>query len=132
MLTVHRARQAVRVSQSARVIACTAARSYASPSFKYQELFTSENPVDIPWMKLTDKYVSTEKIGDREFLKVEPEALQLLSATAMNHIAHLLRPAHLQQLSNILKDDEASQNDKFVALELLKNASIAAGEYVCC
>lgn len=60
------------------------------------------------------------------FIQVEPEALRLLSAQAMTDIAHLLRPAHLTQLSNILKDDEATSNDKFVALELLKNANIAS------
>lgn len=64
--------------------------------------------------------------GDMKFLKVEPEALRMLSAQAMTDIAHLLRPAHLQQLSNIMKDPESTTNDKFVALELLKNANIAA------
>ena len=61
------------------------------------------------------------------FLKVEPEALTLLTETAMRDIAHLLRSSHLQQLSNILSDPEASANDRFVALDLLKNAGIAAG-----
>jgi fumarate hydratase class I len=59
-------------------------------------------------------------------LHVKPEALTLLTNQAMVDIAHLLRPAHLQQLSNILKDPESSKNDRFVALELLKNANIAA------
>ena len=59
--------------------------------------------------------------------QVEPEALRLLAETAMTDIAHLLRPGHLQQLANILKDPEASKNDRFVALELLKNANVAAG-----
>jgi len=57
---------------------------------------------------------------------VQPEALTLLAETAMIDIAHLLRPAHLRQLQTILQDPEASKNDKFVALELLKNANIAA------
>ncbi|MDT0214351.1 fumarate hydratase [Rothia sp. ARF10] len=65
--------------------------------------------------------------GGRRFLQVAPEALRLLSETAMHDIAHYLRPAHLQQLRNILDDPEASNNDKFVALDLLKNANIAAG-----
>lgn len=65
--------------------------------------------------------------GGRQFLSVAPEALRLLSETAMHDIAHYLRPAHLQQLANILDDPEASNNDKFVALDLLKNANIAAG-----
>ena len=58
---------------------------------------------------------------------MEPEALRLISAQAMADIAHLLRPGHLQQLANILKDPEASSNDRFVAIEFLKNANVAAG-----
>jgi len=65
-------------------------------------------------------------VKDRKILSVEPEALTLLSEQAMTDIAHLLRPAHLKSLSNILADPESSQNDKFVALELLKNANVAA------
>ena len=65
--------------------------------------------------------------GGRKFLQVAPEALTLLAGTAMHDIAHYLRPGHLQQLRNILDDAEASNNDKFVALDLLKNANIAAG-----
>lgn len=82
----------------------------------------------------TTKYrlVSTEGVSTVEtplgtFLKVEPEAITLLTQTAMRDIAHLLRSSHLQQLANILADPEASDNDRFVALDLLKNASIAAG-----
>lgn len=59
-------------------------------------------------------------------LQVQPEALTMLAEQAMIDIAHLLRPAHLQQLRKILDDPEASKNDRFVALELLKNANIAA------
>lgn len=78
------------------------------------------------------KLISTDGVTQVEtplgtFLKVEPEALTLLTEVAMRDIAHLLRPGHLQQLSNILQDPEASSNDRFVALDLLKNASIAAG-----
>ncbi len=62
----------------------------------------------------------------RSFLQVAPEALELLAETAMHDIAHYLRPAHLQQLRNILDDPEASANDKFVALDLMKNANISA------
>lgn len=77
---------------------------------------------------LTTEGVSTVEGPDgRRFLKVAPSALELLSATAMHDIAHYLRPAHLQQLRNILDDPEASNNDKFVALDLLKNANIASG-----
>ena len=70
--------------------------------------------------------MSTTEFEGKKFLKIEAEGLRKLSATAIRDIAHLLRPAHLKQLSNILKDDEATENDKFVALELLKNANIAA------
>jgi len=67
------------------------------------------------------------KLGDREFLQVAPEALTLLTETAIHDISHYLRAEHLQQLANILKDPEASPNDRFVALDLLKNANISAG-----
>ena len=63
----------------------------------------------------------------RDFLEVDPQALTLLASTAMHDISHYLRPAHLSQLRAILEDPEASANDKFVALDLLKNANISAG-----
>ncbi len=82
----------------------------------------------------TTKYrlISTEGISQVEtplgtFLKVDPSAITLLTQVAMRDMAHLLRTSHLQQLRNILDDPEASANDRFVALDLLKNASIAAG-----
>ena len=98
------------------------------PPFVYQDMFEHENPVETPYYRLDDasQYVSTINLGGQEFLKVEPEALRILAATAMRDIAHLLRPGHLQQLRNILDDQEASENDKFVAVQLLKNANIAA------
>ncbi|MDR1188320.1 MAG: fumarate hydratase, partial [Bifidobacteriaceae bacterium] len=65
--------------------------------------------------------------GGGQFLKISPVALALLAETAMHDIAHYLRPAHLKQLAGILQDPEASANDKFVALDLMKNANIAAG-----
>ena len=81
-----------------------------------------------PWRKLTDEGVGTATGPDgMQFLTVAPEALTLLAETAMHDIAHYLRPAHLGQLAKIMDDPEASNNDKFVALDLLKNANIAAG-----
>ena len=71
--------------------------------------------------------VSTIEAAGRTFLKVEPEALALLTSVAMHDINHYLRSDHLQQLHNILEDPEASDNDRFVATELLQNANIAAG-----
>ncbi|MBW8172342.1 fumarate hydratase [Ornithinimicrobium sp. Arc0846-15] len=83
---------------------------------------------DTPYRLLTTEGVEVVDGPDGiSFLKVSPEALRLLTETAMHDIAHYLRPGHLQQLRNILDDDEASNNDKFVALDLLKNANIAAG-----
>ncbi|EFJ42575.1 fumarate hydratase [Volvox carteri f. nagariensis] len=81
----------------------------------------------VPWRKLTGDYVSVTEAAGKKILEVSSEALTLLSDTAMRDIAHLLRPGHLKQLANILKDPEASSNDRFVALELLKNANVAAG-----
>ena len=96
------------------------------PEFQYSDLLPT-GPSDVVYRKITDEYVSTFEAGGRRFLKVEPEALRLLTADAMRDIAHLLRPGHLAQLAAILEDPEASPNDRFVAVELLKNANIAAG-----
>ena len=82
---------------------------------------------ETPYRKLTSDHVSTFEGGGMSFLKVEPAGLTMLTREAMRDIAHHLRPGHLAQLSNILKDPESSPNDKFVALDLLKNANIAAG-----
>lgn len=96
------------------------------PEFLYSDLLPTGDS-EIVYRKITDDYVSTFEAGGRRFLKVEPEALRLLTAEAMRDIAHLLRPGHLTQLATILEDPEASPNDRFVAIELLKNANIAAG-----
>lgn len=80
-----------------------------------------------PYRLLTRDFVSTFEAAGQTFVKVAAEGLTLLAQTAMTDIAHFLRPGHLQQLKKILEDPEASSNDKFVALDLLKNASIAAG-----
>ena len=97
-----------------------------APKFEYAKLFDLKEDTITKYRLITSEYVETKKLGDKEFLFVQPEGLRLLSATAFKDIAHLLRPAHLQQLSNILKDPEATDNDRFVALELLKNANIAS------
>ena len=95
--------------------------------FAYEDLL----PIgadETPYRLLTTEGVrAVDGPGGRTFLEVDPEALRLLTETAMHDIAHYLRPAHLQQLRTILDDEEASNNDKFVALDLLKNANIAAG-----
>ena len=96
------------------------------PNFSYSEL--------LPLGEDTTKYrlvstagVSVVKLGDKEFLQVEPAALEKLTSEAIHDINHYLRAEHLQQLTNIVKDPEASPNDRFVAIDLLKNANIAAG-----
>ena len=80
----------------------------------------------------TYRLISTEGVSTIDttagtFLQVTPQAITALTEIAMRDIAHLLRSSHLQQLADILKDPEASANDRFVALDLLKNASISAG-----
>ena len=96
------------------------------PDFAYTDLLPlGADPT--PYRLLTTEGVSTFEANGRRFLQVEPEALRLLAAEAMHDISHLLRPAHLTQLRRILDDPEASPNDRFVALDLLKNANIAAG-----
>ncbi|NEE07118.1 fumarate hydratase, partial [Streptomyces sp. SID7499] len=73
-----------------------------------------------PYRLVTAEGVSTFEADGRTFLKVDPEALRTLAAEAMHDISHYLRPAHLAQLRRIVDDPEASSNDKFVALDLLK------------
>ncbi|MFN8148762.1 MAG: fumarate hydratase [Candidatus Nanopelagicales bacterium] len=96
------------------------------PEFEYEDLLPL-GPDETPYRLLTTEGVSTVEAGGRTFLQVEPEVLSSLTETAIHDIQHLLRPGHLQQLRNILDDPEASPNDRFVALDLLKNANIAAG-----
>jgi len=98
----------------------------SEPEFQFQSILPLGEDL-AHYRKLTDDFVSTFEAGGRAFLKVEPEALTLLAKQAMIDIAHLLRPGHLRQLAHILDDPEASDNDKFVALDLLKNANIASG-----
>ena len=96
------------------------------PEFEYEDLLPL-GADETPYRLLTTDGVSTVEAGGRTFLTVEPEVLSTLTETAIHDIQHLLRPGHLQQLANILDDPEASPNDRFVALDLLKNANIAAG-----
>ena len=94
--------------------------------FAHSELLPL-GPDTTEYRLLTTEGVSTFSTSEGTFLKVSPEAITLLTEHAMRDIAHLLRTSHLQQLASILKDPEASDNDRFVALDLLKNAGIAAG-----
>ncbi|MBW2713323.1 MAG: fumarate hydratase, partial [Deltaproteobacteria bacterium] len=92
----------------------------------YQEMIPLGKD-ETPYRLLTTDYVSTTEFEGKTVLKVDPRGLTLLSEAAMHDIAHFLRPGHLAQLAKILEDPEASDNDRFVAVELLKNANIAAG-----
>ncbi len=98
--------------------------------FAYEDMLPgagSNGADETPWRLLTTQGVATQTGPDgRTFLTVAPDALRMLAETAMHDIAHFLRPAHLAQLRRILDDPQASNNDKFVALDLLKNANISA------
>jgi len=94
--------------------------------FTYQDMFPLGEDAT-PYRKLTSDFVGTTSINGAEVLTVDPEAITTLTAAAFHEISHLLRPGHLKQLASILDDPEATTNDKYVALELLKNANISAG-----
>jgi fumarate hydratase, class I len=94
--------------------------------FQFQDILPLGKD-ETPYRLVTTDHVSTFEARGATFVHVEPEALTLLTREAMRDIAHLLRPGHLAQLAHILKDPDASPNDRFVALDLLKNANIAAG-----
>ena len=97
------------------------------PEFAYQELLPIDHHDSTPYRLLSTEGISSFQGGGHDFVQIDPAALTLLAREAMRDIAHLLRPGHLAQLRKILDDPEASANDRFVALDLLKNASIAAG-----
>ena len=97
-----------------------------STDFSYTDLLPLGNEDTTDYRLITTDGVRVVDLGGRRFLEVDHEAITALTSEAMRDIAHLLRPSHLQQLRNILDDNDASPNDHFVALELLKNANIAA------
>ncbi|MFJ9367864.1 fumarate hydratase [Nocardia sp. NPDC101769] len=97
-----------------------------APDFLYSDLLPIGTD-ETPYRLLTTEGVSTFEAGGRTFLQVEPEVLRMLTAEAMHDISHYLRPAHLAQLRKIIDDPESSGNDRFVALDLLKNVNISAG-----
>jgi len=97
-----------------------------SPTFSYSHLLPLGKD-ETTYRLVSKEGVKVVKLGDKEFLEVAPEALSKLTAEAIHDISHYLRPDHLQQLANIIKDPEASPNDRFVATDLLKNANISAG-----
>jgi fumarate hydratase class I len=96
------------------------------PEFHYSDLLPT-GADDTPYRLVTTEGVSTFQANGRTFLQVSPDAIRQLTAEAMHDIAHYLRPAHLAQLRRIIDDPESSGNDRFVALDLLKNVNISAG-----
>jgi fumarate hydratase class I len=96
------------------------------PPYRHTPLFPLGKD-QTPYRQLTAEGVRMEKVLGRDVLVVAPEAIRLLAEAAFTDINHLLRPGHLKQLAAILADAEASDNDKFVAYDFLKNANIAAG-----
>ncbi len=97
----------------------------ATPEFKYQKPFPLGQD-KTEYYLLSKDYVSVERLGDREILCIEPEALRLMSKVAFHDVSFYLRPEHQEQVAKILHDPEASDNDKFVALTFLRNSEIAA------
>lgn len=93
--------------------------------FIYQEMFPI-NDVTTEYRSLGEKYVSTDEFSGNKIIKISAKGLSMLAETALKDISHLLRPAHLKLLKKILDDPESSVNDKYVALDLLKNAVISS------
>jgi fumarate hydratase class I len=108
------------------VSAAVTSDSEQGPGFRYSDLLPT-GADETPYRLLTTEGVSTIEADGQTFLKIDPEAIRQLTAEAMHDIAHYLRPAHLAQLRKIIDDPESSGNDRFVALDLLKNVNISAG-----
>ena len=98
----------------------------AAPEFEFTELFPLGHD-DTPYRLVSTDHVRTVDTPLGTYLQVDLEAITLITQEAMRDIAHFLRPGHLEQLAKILDDPEASDNDRFVALDLLKNSAISAG-----
>ncbi len=103
------------------------AEAKRSPGFAYTPMFPL-GADDTPWRRLEVAGVSTIEVEGKTVLKVGADVLSQLAFEAFHDVSHLLRPAHLAQLAKILRDPEASDNDRYVATEFLKNANIAAGK----
>ena len=94
--------------------------------FQYADMLSANLP-EPEYRLITTEGISTETLGDRTFLTIAPETLQKVAYEAIHDISHYLRTSHLEQLRAIIDDPSASSNDRFVALDLLKNANISAG-----
>ena len=94
--------------------------------FRYEELFQFGED-NTEYRKLDTEKIGISKFKNRKIVNIPHEIIEYLTKEAFNDISHFLRKDHLKQLEKILKDPEASSNDKYVALTLLKNANVAAG-----
>ena len=92
--------------------------------FQYQDPFPILKD-ETQYKKLSSDFVKVEKLGDREILTVDPKGLELLAENALADVSFMLRSTHLQKLKNIIDDPEATDNDRFVAYNLLQNAAVA-------
>jgi fumarate hydratase class I len=96
------------------------------PEFQFQEMFpTHDDPT--PYRRVASDGIATSTFKGKRIVEVDGRVLTELTAQAIRDISHLFRPGHLKQLAKILDDSEASSNDRFVARQMLKNASISAG-----
>ena len=98
---------------------------YIMPDFFYQEQFPILRDTT-QYKKISGDFVRTVQLGNREVLEVAPEAIITIIKAAMSDVSFLLRTSHLEKLRSILDDPEATDNDRFVAYNLLQNATIAA------
>ncbi|MEU0879797.1 fumarate hydratase [Lentzea sp. NPDC005914] len=96
-------------------------------TFEYTDVLPLAKDTETEYRLLTSDGVKLIEAGDRKFLEIAPETLTLLAKEAIRDIQHLLRPSHLAQLRKIIDDPEASGNDRFVAMDLLRNAAISSG-----
>jgi len=96
-------------------------------SFAFQPLFELGHDDTTAYRKLPGDFVGSASLEGRRVLTIDPEGLRTLAAHAVRDVSHLFRTSHLQQMRNIIDDPEASDNDRFVALQMLKNANVAAG-----
>jgi fumarate hydratase class I len=102
-----------------------------STGFSFEEMFQlGEDTTE--YRLLTEEYISTGSFEGKHIIKVKREGLTLLAEEAFRDVSHLLRKTHLEQTAQIMNDPEASDNDKYVALELIKNAAISAEAYSPC
>src|SRR5262245_54440859 len=97
------------------------------PAFAFQEMFPRTEPDTTPYRRLALGGVGTDTFRGQSILTVDPSVLRSLASTAVRDVSHLFRPGHLAQLRKILDDPEASENDRFVARNMLRNACVSAG-----